>query len=381
MPGPRSNAVGARSSPAIESEPWRGLPATVADVIEPEIPALGDEMLATIAHEVPEYARPLEGSFGRGIRRGVSEALRQFVALVRDPDAGREQSREVYVALGRGELGVGRSLDSLQAAYRVGARVAWRRLGEAGLRANLEPEVLTRLAEAIFAFIDELSADSVEGYSEARSAVEGELQRRRRDLLVLLLHDPPADPADVDAAAIAAGWAKPRAAGALACPEPDLGRLVGRLGTDALVSSFDGIGCVLMSDPEGPGRAAELNRAAGDMPAALGPSGPLSALPFSWRLARLALRARDEGAIDAEGLIDTDQQMAQLLLFEGRALVDRIAARRLRPLADLTPAARQHFEQTALAYLSHQGNAAAAARALHLHPQTVRYRLARLREL
>ncbi len=381
MPGPRSNAVGARSSPAIESEPWRGLPATVADVIEPEIPALGDEMLATIAHEVPEYARPLEGSFGRGIRRGVSEALRQFVALVRDPDAGREQSREVYVALGRGELGVGRSLDSLQAAYRVGARVAWRRLGEAGLRANLEPEVLTRLAEAIFAYIDELSADSVEGYSEARSAVEGELQRRRRDLLVLLLHDPPADPADVDAAAIAAGWAKPRAAGALACPEPDLGRLVGRLGTDALVSSFDGIGCVLISDPEGPGRAAELNRAAGDMPAALGPSGPLSALPFSWRLARLALRARDEGAIDAEGLIHTEQQMAQLLLFEGRALVDRIAARRLRPLADLTPAARQRFEQTALAYLSHQGNAAAAARALHLHPQTVRYRLARLREL
>jgi DNA-binding PucR family transcriptional regulator len=98
-------------------------------------------------------------------------------------------------------------------------------------------------------------------------------------------------------------------------------------------------------------------------------------------MARLALRARDEGAIDAGGLIHTDQHMAQLLLFEGRALVDSIAARRLRPLADLTPAARQRLEQTALAYLSHQGNAAAAARALHLHPQTVRYRLARLREL
>jgi len=80
--------------------------------------------------------------------------------------------------------------------------------------------------------------------------------------------------------------------------------LVGRLGTDALVSSFDGIGCVLLTDPDGPGRAAELKRAAGDTPTALGPSGPLSALPFSWRLARLALRARDEGAIDAEGLIN-----------------------------------------------------------------------------
>src|SRR2546430_9769739 len=205
MPGTKQDPAAAQSTPAIESEPWRGLPASVADVIEPEIGALGDEMLTTIAHEVPEYARPLDGAFGRGIRTGISEALRQFVFLVRDPDAGREQSREVYLALGRGELRQGRSLDSLQAAYRVGARVAWRRLGEAGLRAKLAPEVLTRLAEAIFAYIDELSADSVEGYSEARSAAEGERPRRRRDLLSLLLHDPPPDPVARDAALAAAG--------------------------------------------------------------------------------------------------------------------------------------------------------------------------------
>jgi hypothetical protein len=228
---------------AVQSEPWRGLPPRVAELIEPEIPALGDEMLAAIAREVPEYARPLEGSFGRGIRRGVSEALSQFVALVRDPDAGREQSRETYVALGRGELRAGRSLDSLQAAYRVGALVAWRRLGEAGLRAELEPEVLTRLAEAIFAYIDELAADSVEGYSDARSAAEGERQRRRRDLLTMLLHDPPADPVDLDPTAAAAGWARPGAAAAVACPEPELGRLAGRLGTEVLVAAVDGAGC------------------------------------------------------------------------------------------------------------------------------------------
>jgi PucR C-terminal helix-turn-helix domain len=381
MPGKKEDRSAAPPTPAIESEPWRGLPPEVADVIEPEIGALGDEMLATIAHEVPEYARPLDGAFGRGIRTGVSEALRQFVSLVRDPDAGREQSREVYVGLGRGELRQGRSLDSLQAAYRIGARVAWRRLGEAGLRAKLAPEVLTRLAEAIFAYIDELSADSVEGYSEARSAAEGERQRRRRDLLSMLLHDPPPDSADVEAAATAAGWAKPRAAAVLACPEPGLARLVGRLGTDALVSSFDGIGCVLVADPEGPGREAELKRAAGKGPAALGPSGPLSTLAISWRLARLALRARDEGAIDAQGLVHADEHLAQLLLFEGRPIVDKLTARRLRPLDELTPAARRRLEETALAYLSHKGNAAGAARALHLHPQTVRYRLSRLREL
>lgn len=374
-------AADSRSAPPTAGEPWRGLPSAVAAVIEPEIPVLTEEMLATIAREVPEYARPLEGSFGRGIQVGVSEALRQFVVLIRDPDSGREQSREVYVALGRGELRQGRSLDSLQAAYRVGARVAWRRLAAAGLRSELEPEVLALLAEAIFAYIDELSADSVEGYAEARSAVEGERQRRRRELLALLLREPAAEPADLDLAAVAARWAQPRSAAVLACRESDLGRLAGRLGPDALVSAFDGIGCVLLPDPEGPGRAAELQRAAGRTAAGLGPAGPLSTMAFSWSLARAALDAREDGAIEAEGLIPADEHLAQLLLYGNRPLVDRIAARRLSGLADLTPGARQRLERTALAYLSHRGNAAATARALHLHPQTVRYRLARLREL
>jgi hypothetical protein len=363
------------------AEPWRGLPAGVAEVIEPEIPALTVEILDTIGAEVPEYARPLEGSFGRGIKVGVSEALRQFVSLVRDHDAGREQGREVYVGLGRGEFRQGRSLDSLQAAYRVGARVAWRRLGAAGLRAELDPEVLALLAEAIFAYIDELSADSVEGYAEARSAEEGERQRLRRELLAVLLREPPAEPADVAAAAGAAAWTLPRTAAALACAEQDLGAVAARLGPDALVSAQEGIGCALIPDPEGPGRGEELKRAVADARAALGPPGALSAFPFSWRLARTALRAGQAGAIDGVQLIHADEHLAALLLVEGRPLVERMAERLLRPLSQLTPSARERLERTALSYISHRGNAAATARALHLHPQTVRYRLGRLREL
>ena len=40
----------------LDSEPWRGLPAAVADLIEPELEAVTGEILATIAREVPEYA-------------------------------------------------------------------------------------------------------------------------------------------------------------------------------------------------------------------------------------------------------------------------------------------------------------------------------------
>src|SRR5204862_1340421 len=104
---------------------------SVAGIIEPELDAITDEILTAIAREVPEYARPLEGSFGRGVRVGVTEALSQFVELIRSPSGARGPGREVYVALGRGELWQGRTLDSLQSAYRVGPRVAWRKLAQA----------------------------------------------------------------------------------------------------------------------------------------------------------------------------------------------------------------------------------------------------------
>src|SRR5947207_2570049 len=139
-----------------QPEPWRALPPSLADVIEPELDGITDEILATIAREVPEYARPLEGSFGRGLRVGVTEALSQFVALIRSPSGARGPGREVYVALGRGELRAGRTLDSLQSAYRVGARVAWRRVAQAARRGGVDPRALSLLAESIFAFIEEI---------------------------------------------------------------------------------------------------------------------------------------------------------------------------------------------------------------------------------
>ena len=83
---------------------------------------------------------------------------------------------------------------------------------------DLDAEVLSLLAEAIFAYIDELSADSVEGYAEAQSEAEDERRRRRRELAALLVREPQAEPADLRAAAEAAGWSLPRSVAALACP-------------------------------------------------------------------------------------------------------------------------------------------------------------------
>ncbi len=362
-------------------ETGRTLPPAVADVIEPELDAVTAEILAAIAKDVPGYARPLEGNFGRGVRRGVSEALRQFVALIRDPDSGRGVGRDVYVELGRGEFGQGRTLDSLQAAYRVGARVAWRRISAAGRRANLDAEVLSLLAESIFAYIDELSADSVEGYAEAQAELEDQRRRRARDLAALLVREPPAELADVRSAAELAAWALPRRVAALACDKEELGALARRLPADSLSTVLEGSGCILFPDPPGPGRVDLLERAAGQVTLALGPEGALGDLPESWSLAKTTLRAAHAGAAPSTGLCRADKHLADLLLFEGDALVTRIAARRLAPLDQLTEKASERMSETAVAYVRHGGNAVAMAEELHVHAQTARNRIGHLREL
>jgi hypothetical protein len=326
---------------------------------------------------VPEYARPLEGRFGRGIRRGVEEALAQFVALIRDPDAGRGSGREVYLALGRGEQRAGRPLDSLQAAYRIGARVAWRRFADACRRARIGTEALALLAEAVFAYIDELAADSVEGFAQAQAEVEDVRRRRRRELVALLLGDPPADAADLAAAARAARWDVPAGLAALACSEDALARIARRLPAEALMTVVDGEGCVLLPDPEGPGRAEALARAAAEARLALGPTVAPTAAAESWALALSLLRS----GIDGGPLLRVDDHLAALLLFESRDLAGRIAAHRLAPFADLTPKARARMQETALAHLRHDGNAVAMAVEMQVHPQTARYRIARLREV
>ncbi|MET0824534.1 MAG: PucR family transcriptional regulator, partial [Solirubrobacterales bacterium] len=164
------------------------------------MPSLSDEVIEELRRRVPAYRRPLRGRFGAGIRTGVAEALTQFVDLVGDPELDRAGGDAVYRALGRGEYRERRSLDVLLAAYRIGARVSWRRISALAIEANVDRRTLAVLAEAVFAYIDGLSALSAEGYAQAQSAAAGETERRRRRLAALLL-DPAAGDEEIEAAA------------------------------------------------------------------------------------------------------------------------------------------------------------------------------------
>jgi lambda repressor-like predicted transcriptional regulator len=375
----------------VTEHPWEALPAEVADVLRPELPGLADEIVAELSRGVPDYARPLEGPFGKALRTGVEEALGRFTRFVADPEADPEAGREVYVNLGRGEMRAGRSLDALLAAYRLGARIAWRRLAAAGERAGLSPRTLYTLAEAIFAYIDELSADSIEGYAREQAAAAGALQRRRQRLAALLVQEPPPAPATVEGAASDAAWRLPRRLAALVveaegdqregglAPGEQADRLALRLGPDALVAHVAPYIVALVPPPA---ERRELERAVRDRRAALGPEVAWQESAVSFARAREVLRLAGEGGIDADdALLVAESHKLSLLLGADRRLARDVAESALAPLAAETELSRERLGSTLDAWLRHRGRTEAVAKALHVHPQTVRYRLARLREL
>jgi hypothetical protein len=353
---------------------------SLAEVLRPELPSIAEEIITAIGEEVADYDRPLRGEFGRNVREGVEFALGRFLdeREGRGPGLG-PGSREIYVALGRGEYQQGRSLDALLSAYRVGARVAWRRCVDAGKAAGVDPDMLYGLGEAMFAFIDGLSAESTEGYAEAQSAAAGERARERRRLIGLLLQDLPPEPQVLDAAAERAGWPLPRTVAALATEADDPDALATRLGADVIAADHDGVTVALVPDPSAPGRRAVLTAALGRVPAALGPEAAPPEAGMSADRARLALRLLTAGVLPGPFAV-TDEHLAELVLHADRRLAADLAAAALEPLRTLGERPRAKLEATLGAWLDHQGRVEETAAALGVHPQTVRYRLVQLRE-
>jgi hypothetical protein len=365
------------------------IPRDAAAVLRPVLPRLAEELIGTIGREVPEYSRAMEGAFGRGVRMGVEVALGRFVDMIEAGARAQDTRAEIYVNLGRGELHAGRSLDALLRAYRVGARVSWRRFVDAGVAAGLEPSVLYELGESIFEYIDELSAASADGYAQEQIAEAGERRRRRRRLVRLLAQDPPADPEDVRAAATEVGWELPRQVAALVAPpaasddddalEADAERLGRALGLGTVAAAVDGQVCAMVPDPEAPGRRRQLEAAVGDGPAALGPVVPWPQAGRSLGRAQAALRLAGSGRLPGHGLVVAEEHLGDLLMGADPLLGAELAAHRLAPLASLPAGTADRLRATLRAWLDRPGQVQAIAGELDVHPQTVRYRVRQLR--
>jgi hypothetical protein len=347
----------------------------VAAVLRPHLGDVADEVIAAVVAEVPPFKEWQEGS--RNLRQGVERGLAGFLELLVSGDEGLLPSREVYFDFGRGELRAGRSIDAVLTAYRIAAQASWRAMARAGHAAGLDPQALYGVAEATFAYMHRMSAATVEGFAYERSVRAGERRDRRMRLVELLLRTPPYARADLERDAAEVGWRVPALLAVLAFPDERVTRMAARLAPDALVARVGTMGYAVIPDPGAPGRRAAIEHGLREVHGALGPTLPPADAADSARLARLALELPGAG----RGLVIVDERRVELLLARDRVLAARIVEGALGPLDALPDGQRARLGETLESWLRHQGEVRLVAADLHVHAQTVRYRVGRLRDL
>ncbi|HWC80305.1 MAG TPA: helix-turn-helix domain-containing protein [Pseudonocardiaceae bacterium] len=354
------------------AEPVSLLPRQLAALMRPEMASVAKDIITEVRRGLPEYARPLDGPYSRSLRIAVEQTIGSFVDQVADPSTPVQRRDELLRRLGRNEALEGRGLDSLQAAYRIGARVAWQRIMRMGRRHNLSSSVMSLLADVLFGYIDQLAALSQNGYREARGHSAQAREQARGRLARLLLTTPPVPPAVLVDVATEAGWTVPAEVTAVVIGE-DTAVARPLLDSDVLLDPTDPPRYLLLPGPVTDDRRAML---AASLPVGrrvIGLPVPSSAAADSLRWARQAAEL-----IDRPGAVDCADHLPELLLLSDAALLDQLAARRLAPFNELTDKQRARMLATLGAWLDTRGSAPEIADLLHVHPQTVRYRMRQL---
>lgn len=357
------------------------LSEAVVDRMREILPHLGEDVVTSIIAEVPSYQDALSGPMGETIRTAVRVALGGFLSLASgrtaDISAATPPALEGAYELGRGEARSGRTTEALLAAYRIGARVAWRELSTTAVAGGMRPDALVEFAALVFAWIDEVSDASVAGHADELASA-GRVRRQLRERLARRLLDG-ASAAVLDDAAARAGWPPPKTLTAVLLPKAQVGPVLAQVSPasleleDLVDEGVDLEEVTLLFVPDAHGRRRRpLLRTLDGRGAMTGPAKPWREAHVSYDRARRALAA---------GLgNDTEQHLVELVLSADADARADLRAQVLAPLDGLRPATVEKLTETLRSWLLHQGRREEVAAELFVHPQTVRYRMGQLRD-
>ena len=88
-----------------------------------------------------------------------------------------------------------------------------------------------------------------------------------------------------------------------------------------------------------------------------------------------------QGALPGDGLLRVPEHLPTMIVLGDEALAQTLVRRALGPFDGLGGVERERLLDTLDAWLAHQRHTPGIAAQLHVHPQTVRYRIAKLREV
>ncbi|MCM2410447.1 MULTISPECIES: helix-turn-helix domain-containing protein [unclassified Streptomyces] len=366
--------------PSDAGDPLGPLPQEFAAIMRPELPSLIKEIGVEVTRAYPEYARLLDGPNGQALRVGVEQSLSSFVDLVAEPTTSTTLRDDMCRRFGRFEAYEGRSMEALQGAYRLGARVALRRAKKVGRSYNFSSSLMLSFADALFAYIDELESLSREGFLEVQSQSGEQSEAMRRRLLHLILAGRPVPRTAIAELCEQTGWVLPEQVTLVATRAPaGLDRV--DADRDMLVDLSSPQPHILIPGPLDEARRQMLDRALINTRAAIGPTVPTAQASDSIRWARRVLELVDSGIIDDAPVVLCEDHLVTLWLLSDPALLDQLAQRELAPIAGISATRRDRLVETLRIWLDTRGTAAHMGALLDVHPQTVRYRMRNLENI
>ena len=331
-------------------------------VFQAEIPAyraLPDSMLQG---EILDIARRNLGSFFRSLidaRPLSDEDLAQF------RDSARQRAAE------------GLPLEDLLHAYRLGGRLGWEALvavADADEQATLLPTV-ARLME----YVDRVSDAVTETYHDERRHLVSDDERRMHELFEGLQHTAPLDQRTIELAHQIGFPLEDRyvpftiaLVDSPAHAHAQLAAALRRRGLLAIAAG-DRVSGLLPHDADSAALAQARSLRA------IGPATPRAELaPMLVDLRLLIDVARTDGR---EGDLRLEEFLPELLLARSPHLAAMLEGRVFGPLESAAERGGADLLNTLVAFLEAALDRRAAAEALHVHPNTLDYRLRRIEEL
>ncbi|MFE5481110.1 helix-turn-helix domain-containing protein [Streptomyces sp. NPDC056527] len=347
-----------------------------------ESASLAEAILHDIRDNFPQLHLVEDESGAPKALLGIQSALEGFVLhLVSGTTAPRLPSG-VFQEFGKAEGLSGRSLDLLQAVYRLGVRLAWRRFAEIGQQIDIAAPAMYELVEAGFTYLDGLVEQSVRGYAEAMARQESERLQLQRALIDGLLSGHHSDPATALAAlSTRIEWEMPSTVAVGLLLRPTREAVTPALGQGILLDMESEQPRILIPAPDEAGRADHVRRAVVGWSGMIGPTVPLADAQASLRWAESGVQLIQDGLLPRGEVQRCTDHTEELILLPSCDLIDAAALRLLAPLSEVGATQARHLAVTLLAWIETSGSATDIADQLGIHPQTARYRLRQLREL
>jgi hypothetical protein len=357
------------------TESERELLSALVDRVDPA--EIAREMVAAFRAEIAGYTRLPESVLAGQILAVSQSNVELFFRSITELRGPTEEELQPFRESARSRAEEGLPLEDLLHAYRLGGRLGWQ-----ALLAAAQPDeypALLGAAELLMRYIDSVSAAVAQTYLDEHQHLVSEEERRQRALLEALVHPEREVPALRDLAdrvgfPIAERY-RPFAKTLPGAPTHAHSQLASELRTRGVLALTEGDRVTGLATEDADPRVFDGSHSL----YALGPPAPRAELAAALADMRLLLGfARREGM---EGAIEVDGFLLELLLARSPDLAERLAGRVLGPLEAYAERRSSGLMETLEAFLACELDRRRTAQQLHVHPNTLDYRLRRIAEL